>query len=208
MKQAPQLTFILVWPAYQNSALVQAEMEKKARSDIYHFFDKWKIPCEVCLTKPQNLSEVFKRATGQRIIITSAELWIPLGDLLKLLQALQENEKIQIAFGNRMQKKGSPFLTANQKRPILEKKLSSLFEEHLKNLFTDPLCPAVAFSSDLLPLIAKSTNHLAWPSALRKQSLNNQWRSAEIPVTDLGGSPEGYPDKILYLKYLWQSFRL
>lgn len=208
MDQNPQLSFILVWPDYQLPTLVQQELQEKAQSDIKNFFERWKIPFQITFTQPQKISESISLQRGANLILTSAELNVPLGDLLKLLQVLNENKKIQISFGNRVQKQKNPFLSASHKRSILERKVTSLYSEQLKGLFSDPLCPAIALPLQLAQELTQNLDHIAWPAAIRKFSIQREWRSAEVPVIDWGENHSTFPEKKLYLKYLWNSFRL
>lgn len=204
----PQITFILVLPPISSRTLVEEDFETKTQKVLDQFLEKWQIPFESISCHHSELQSSLQRAKGSKVILTSAELTIPLGDLLKLLQVLHESPQTQLSFGNRIQKKNNPFLNSQQKRPELEKKMNTLFQEHLKGLFTDPLCPAVALNQKLVFEISEKVNDLAWPVHLRKISLQKSWRSAEVPVTDLGETHSQYPSFGLYLKYLISSVRL
>lgn len=122
---------------------------------------------------------------------TTADMNTPLGDLFKMLQHSISETDMDIVWGNRYTKKGSPFLKTAHKREQTEDLFNRILKEKFSPIPGDPLSEAVVLKADIVSRIAKQSSNRkpeGWYLApfLLRVALELQLRPLEVPIYDSG----------------------
>ncbi|MCX7979019.1 MAG: hypothetical protein N2578_08450, partial [Bdellovibrionaceae bacterium] len=139
------------------------------------------------------LHSILKRARSERIVIGSVDLSVPLGDLLKLVQNLTDQENpVEAVFGDRTRKKDSPFLGTNTPKNRFEIMWMNILYETKKSFLRDPFCSAVAIKKSSLSPHLDELKPAGWYLTMdlfelcRKKGL----KTAEVTVFASSGQTE------------------
>ena len=152
--------------------------------------------------RARSLLRALQEARSPYIAAASVDLSIPLGDLTKLLQSLTEKETA-IAFGTRMDKKDSLFLSSTSKKNRLEITYLNIFWEQQKRQFKDPFCSAFVFKKEIRDVLLLDLKASGWylTQDLQEQVLKKKISFTEVPVYTSTSSPSSFP-------YYRESLRL
>ncbi len=158
------------------------------------------------LGRAKSLLRALKEAQSSYIIAASADLSIPLGDLMKLLQCLSETST-SIAFGTRIDKKDSPFLSSTSKKNRLEVTYMNIFWEQKRRRFKDPFSPAFVFKKEIRDLLLQDLKASGWylTFSLQDQVLEKNIPFAEIPVYASASQEKSFPYHREHLRLFWRS---
>ncbi len=158
------------------------------------------------LGRAQSLLQALKEAQSPYILAASADLSIPLGDLMKLLQSLSEKQ-VSIAFGTRIDKKDSPFLSSTSKKTRLEITYMNIFWEQKRRQFKDPFCPAFVFKKEIRDALLQNLKVSGWylTLILQDQVLQKKIPFTEIPVYAGVSQEKSFPYHREHLSLFWRS---
>lgn len=155
------------------------------------------------LGRAESLRLAILAADSPYIAIASADLSTPLGDITKLLQNLSGSE-FQIAFGTRIDKKDSPFLTINTKKNRLEITHMNISWEKGVRHFKDPFASAFVMKKEVRDRLLGDLKVRGWylTPALQKKVLKLGIPYVEVPVHSSAGSAPAFPYIREYFKLL------
>ena len=154
------------------------------------------------LGRARSLVKALDAAQAPYIASASVDLSIPLGDITKLLQKMSEADAA-IAFGSRVDKKDSPFLSSASKKHRLEITYLNIFWDQQKRTFKDPFCSAFVLKKDILPSLLADLKVSGWylSLALQDQVLKKNISFTQAPVYSAVTNPPSFP-------YYQESLRL
>lgn len=158
------------------------------------------------LGRAQSLLRALGEAKAPYIASASADLSVPLGDLMKLLQSMSE-KNASIAFGTRVDKKDSPYLSSTSKKHRLEITYMNIFWEQKKRHFKDPFCPAFVFKKEVRDLLLRDLKVSGWYLTLNLQDqiLEKNIPFTEVPVYTGTSNKKSFPYYREYLRLFWRS---
>ncbi len=199
----PQLSFVLVKHSKKQST-------HSSQQDIQAFLGKFQIPHEILEGLSHELPTILKETQAPYIVISNAELTSPLGDALKMIQALSSSPELDIVFGNRFKKKDSPFHgDSPSPRVALDQLYTDLFKKNLSNLFEDPLCDLVTLRQSFVNKISeaqlKELSNIRWTPYLQRLSLETKARTADVPIYDNGQTSADWPSFKRKFQMMWLS---
>lgn len=153
------------------------------------------------LGRAESLRRALLAAESPYIVAASADLSTPLGDITKLLQNLSGTD-FKIAFGTRIDKKDSPFLSLNTKKNRLEiTHLNILWEKGRRN-FKDPFSTVFVMTKEARDELLKDLRVKGWylTPALQRQVLEKKTPFVEVPVHATSGQAPAFPYFREYLR--------
>jgi glycosyltransferase involved in cell wall biosynthesis len=157
------------------------------------------------LGRARSLLKALQAAKAPYIATASVDLSTPLGDITKLLQNLAGGPAA-IAFGTRVDKKESPFLTVSSKKNQLELTYLNILWEQKKRAFKDPFSSAFVFKKDVRESLLQGLKVSGWylTPALQAQVLRKNIPSIEIPVYANSGAARNFSYWREHLRlFLW-----
>lgn len=145
------------------------------------------------LRRAESLRRGLDAAEAPYLVIADPLMATPLGDLFKILQNLMGETSVDMCWGDRTTKKGSPFLDNSTPRHHLEHLFNGILRERKHTPLKDPLCETGGLKKTAWQKLSekmKSHTLRGWylsPYILKeaqKQALN----VIEVPVHDSGQS--------------------
>lgn len=128
-------------------------------------------------------------------VITSIDMNTPLGDYLKMLQNLMGEDNFDICWGNRYQKKDSPFLKSPHPRQEMEDGFNRILREKFPTGPQDPLSDIVLFKKSALDkmssVLGKKLKGWYLGPQLESTLISQKIRVLEIPAFDSGQTLPG-----------------
>lgn len=134
---------------------------------------------------------------GSFAVVTSLEMSTPLGDLFKLLQHMMTEPEVDLYWGDRSQKKGSPFLQSKLPRHKTENTFNRILREKFPGSPRDLLSDVLMFKRTslqrLAPEVAKKKLQGWYLGPQLLKSLRTlQFKIEETAVFESGVTPLGY----------------
>lgn len=186
-----EVIFILEKNSKKYLPLLLVEKEKSPPQETLIFQRN-----EKYLGRAHSLVEGLNNAKAPALLIVSPEMSSPLADTFNLWQNLVTEASADVCWGNRYNKKNSPFKTSESPRLRSERFFIELLGQH-NTLPQDSLCEVLAFKKSSWEKINSSIinkTHQGWylSSLLRNSSILRDLKIIEVPVYDSGASSPAY----------------